>query len=92
MEYAASDRSKGWAVLVRIGPTDSDTYVFRPRGLDLGGTYRVTFDGSDTAATLDGVRLSGEGLPIRLENVGLSELLLFERQGLNRRPDSSSMP
>jgi len=44
----------------------------------------VTFDGLETAATLDGVRLAGEGLPIRLEGIGSSELLLFERQGTSR--------
>jgi hypothetical protein len=57
---------------------ESDTYIFRPRGLDPAKTYRVTFDSLDTTVTIDGLRLLQEGLPIRLENAGLSELLLFE--------------
>ena len=42
MEYAAPDHSKGWATIVRIGTSDSDTYLFKPRGLDRGKTYRVS--------------------------------------------------
>lgn len=79
MEYAAPDRSKGWALLVRIGQTDSDRYEFRPRGLDPGKTYRVTFDSLDTIARVDGLGLVRDGVPVRLENTGMSELLLFER-------------
>jgi len=57
---------------------ESDTYLFRPRGLDPAKTYQVTFDSMDTVVTIEGLRLLQEGLHIRLENVGLSELLLFE--------------
>lgn len=56
----------------------SDAYVFKPRGLDPAKTYRVTFDSMNTAVTVDGLRLLQDGLTIRLENVGMSELLLFE--------------
>jgi alpha-galactosidase len=55
-----------------------DIYVFKPRGLDPGRTYRVTFDSLDSAATIEGLRLLREGVPVRLENAGMSELLLFE--------------
>jgi len=78
MEYAAPDRTKGWATLIRIGPSASDSYVFRPRGLDAGKSYRVTFDSIPTTATVDGLTLIRDGLPIRLEAVATSELLLFE--------------
>jgi len=55
-----------------------DTYVFKPRGLDPARTYRVTFDSMNAAVTVDGLRLLHDGLPIRVEGVGMSELLLFE--------------
>jgi alpha-galactosidase len=103
MEYAAPDRAKGWATIIRMrnGPGDrfvhkygnetvddrtvpvtgawaADTYVFRPRGLDPARTYRVTFDSLGSTALVDGLRLLQDGVPLRLENVGMSELLLFE--------------
>jgi hypothetical protein len=55
-----------------------DTYTFRPRGLDPARTYRLTFDSLGTSMTVDGLRLIQQGVPLRLENVGMSELLLFE--------------
>lgn len=80
MEYTAPDRSRGWATIVRIGTTGSDTYVFKPRGLDRGKKYRVTFDSTGETVIRDGLDLARDGLPARLESVMSSELLLFEAQ------------
>jgi alpha-galactosidase len=80
MEYAAPDRSKGWATIARIGTSDSDTYLFKPRGLDRGKTYRVTFDSTGEEAVMKGIELTRDGLAIRLESTMASELLLFEMQ------------
>ncbi len=80
MEFAAPDRTKGWATIVRIGPAESDTYVFTPRGLDRGRKYRVTFDSTGETAAVDGLRLANEGLSIRSEPIASSELLLFEAE------------
>jgi alpha-galactosidase len=80
MEFAAPDRAKGWATIVRLTNGDPDTYLFRPRGLDPARTYRVTFDSTGTTATVEGLRLVQEGLRIRLVSVLSSELLLFEAQ------------
>ena len=80
MEFASPDRAKGWATIVRLAETDSDTYLFRPRGLDPAKSYRVTFDSTGTTARIDGARLIQEGLPIRLESALSSELLLFDAQ------------
>jgi len=41
-------------------------------------TYRVTFDSLNATVSIDGLRLTTEGLPIRLETVLASELLLLE--------------
>ena len=62
MEFASPDRAKGWATIVRLAETDSDTYLFRPRGLDPAKSYRVTFDSTGTTARIDGARLIQEGL------------------------------
>ena len=80
LEYATPERAKGWATIVRIGPSDSDTYPFIPKGLDRGKTYRVTFDSTGETATIAGWQLVGDGVPIRLESVLSSELLLFEAE------------
>ncbi|UCD36988.1 MAG: alpha-galactosidase [Fidelibacterota bacterium] len=80
MEYASPDGDKGWAVILRMGETESDSFIFMPRGLDPGRTYRVTFDNTGGTATIQGWRLIYEGLPIRREAVMSSELLLFEAQ------------
>jgi len=102
MEYAAPDRSRGWALVVRLrqgvgdayiyrypnevsgdgcggaGRYDEDMFKFTPRGLDPGRTYSVVFDALDSRVQMSGLCLQQEGLQIRLENVGMSELLLFE--------------
>ncbi|MFH1742489.1 MAG: glycoside hydrolase family 36 protein [bacterium] len=78
MEYAAPDGSIGWSVIVRIGDSDSDTYTLIPRGLRPGMPYNVYFDSLDTTVEVDGLELTQDGLSVRLESVGCSELLLFE--------------
>ncbi|HPD29947.1 MAG TPA: alpha-galactosidase [Phycisphaerae bacterium] len=80
MEYTAPDRGKGWATIVRIGTSDTDTYLFKPRGLDRGKTYRATFDSTGETAIRDGMEWVRDGLPVRLEAMMSSELLLFEAQ------------
>jgi hypothetical protein len=57
---------------------ESDTYVLKPRGLDPARTYKVTFDSLSATAIVEGLRLMQDGIAMRLENVGMSELLLFE--------------
>ncbi|MBI2843686.1 MAG: alpha-galactosidase [Armatimonadetes bacterium] len=80
MEYATPDKTKGWANIIRTGPADSDLYVFRPRGLDHSKTYKVTFDSRNETITIDGLQLAREGLPVWLESVGSSELLLIKER------------
>jgi len=79
-EYAAPDGARGWATIVRLNESDSDTYLFKPRGLDVGKIYRVTFDSTGATASVDGLRLIQEGIRVRLENIMSSELLLFQAE------------
>ena len=79
-EFASPDRAKGWATIIRLAETNSDVYVFRPRGLDPARTYRLTVDSVGTTARIDGIRLIEEGLPVRLETALSSELLLFQAE------------
>lgn len=82
MEFAAPNRKKGWALLVKLTQTDSDIYNLRLRGLDPARTYDVTFDSLDIKAKIKGSKLTQDGLPIRLEDAGASELLLFQARKL----------
>jgi alpha-galactosidase len=79
MEFGSPDREKGWATIVRMGPSESDEYRFKPRGLRRGGEYEVTFDSTRETARVDGLRLTQDGISLRLEEVCSSELLLFEK-------------
>ena len=78
MEFTAPDKSRGWATIVRIGLTQDNAYLFKPKGLDPGKTYRVTFDSAGSTIKIDGWQLIRDGLAILLETRISSELLLFE--------------
>jgi alpha-galactosidase len=78
MEYAAPERTKGWATLIRIGKSNTPEYHFRPRGLDPRKSYHLTVDSLGSTVPVTGWELMREGIPVRLETLGSSELLLFE--------------
>jgi alpha-galactosidase len=61
-----------------INAEENDTYVFKPKGLDPAKTYRVTCDRINTTLAVRGLELMRQGLPVCLENAGMSELLLFD--------------
>ncbi|MDP7399825.1 MAG: GH36 C-terminal domain-containing protein [Lentisphaeria bacterium] len=78
MEFVSSDSKKGWAVIIRLAETASDTYQFTPKGLDGEQQYRVAFDNTRRTDELGGAHLAHDGLPIQLGENLFSELLLFE--------------
>lgn len=78
LELAARDRTRGICGLFQLSSPHQPEYVLRLRGLDVGKTYRVTFDSSGQTAVVDGLTLCKLGLTIRLETALTSELLLFE--------------
>lgn len=86
MEFDSPDRSKGWATIVKLysGP---DWYVMKPRGLNPGKNYKVTLDSQNTSVIMSGLELSTRGLPMRLEGVEDSELLLFEQTDESGHPE-----
>lgn len=78
LELAATDRSRAIGGIFQLSVPQESVYWFRPRGLDRGRRYRVTWDTSGQSAEIDGLTLMQHGLPIRLEGALTSELLLFE--------------
>ena len=88
MEFASPTKNKGWALFMKtnqhiqnqklVATNVADDYIFKPRGLDSGRNYKVTFDSLDTSVEITGAQMLTHGLPVRLEDVGSSELILFE--------------
>jgi alpha-galactosidase len=78
MEFIAPDRTKGWATIITWSDNRSETYLFRPKGLDAKKTYGVTFDNTSKRETFRGSQLMRDGFLIRSGGNRCSELLLFE--------------
>ena len=78
MEMASADRRRGMCGLFRLGGPAEPEYLFRPRGLDVSGRYRVTLDNSGDTCEIEGALLAHLGLAVRLEGALTSELMLFE--------------
>jgi hypothetical protein len=77
IEYATKDSTRAVTGLFRTAQSGDDTFVFKPRGLDLGRTYLVTFSNTGHKVPLTRARLM-DGIPVRLDAAMTSELLLFE--------------
>ena len=78
MEFAAPDRTKDWAVIIRLTNAAPDSYLLKPKGLDGNKTYRLTFDNSGETISRDGTDLMKNGISIKLPAARASELLLLE--------------
>ncbi|MBI3666568.1 MAG: alpha-galactosidase [Acidobacteria bacterium] len=78
LEYAAPESDRAVAALFRTSQEGDPTFRFRPRGLDVARTYRVTFGNGDKAVEMPGLRLIEEGIPVRLEAALTSQMLIFE--------------
>ena len=56
MEFAAPDRTRGWALVVRQKAEGEESYRLRLRSLDPSRKYLVTFDNSGGKAVIEGSR------------------------------------
>jgi alpha-galactosidase len=83
LEYASLDKKQGVAALFRTSNFEDPVYRFVPRGLDASADYEVTFKNRGETVEMSGVRLMQEGVPVRLETAGTSEMLLFESVSAN---------
>ena len=78
MEFGTPDRTKSWAVIIRLSKMTSETYLLRLKGLDRSKKYRVTFDNTGKTETLEGTTLTRDGLLIWPPTDRASEMLLLE--------------
>jgi alpha-galactosidase len=79
LEYAKADKMRAVATLFRTSNLENPVYHFVPRGLDASAAYKVTFENQGESVELSGVQLMTDGIPVRLEAAGTSQMLLFER-------------
>jgi alpha-galactosidase len=85
LEYASPDKKRGVATLFRTSNHEDPVYRFVARGLDASLTYKVTFENRAETVELSGVQLTMEGVPVRLETSGTSEMLLFESSAITTK-------
>jgi len=85
MEFTSTDRTRGWALIVRLAKTGGDTLAFKPKGLDPAAQYEVSFDNTDRREAFRASRLMRQGLSIQISGEPASELLLFKILPRRRR-------
>ena len=78
LEYAAQDRSRGYAGLFKLSAGRCE-YRFRPAGVDASATYKVTLDNARQTLRLSGQGLLLNGIPVALDAALTSEMVLYEK-------------
>lgn len=87
LEYATPDAQRAMATLFRTSNFEDPVYRFVPRGLDASRNYAVTFKNRGDTVEMSGLKLMQEGVAVRLETAGTSEMLLFNSEAPgNERP------
>ncbi len=71
---------KGYVFLGRLSEDGDNTYLFRPRGLDMTRYYSITFFSTGKKVKASGFELISSGLPVYLAEPLLSQLLLVEAE------------
>ena len=77
LEYAARDRSRGYAGLFKLTAGHSE-HRFRPRGVDASAVYKVTLDNRGQVMRVSGQDLLLDGISVELDAALTSELIMYE--------------
>jgi alpha-galactosidase len=78
IELASQNADRAVCGLFRLAGPSTNEYTIKPRGLNPGNDYQVTFDNTGFIAKISGWELMQKGLTVRLDFALTSELLLFE--------------
>lgn len=79
LEYARQDRTCGYAGVFRLKNEMTDNeYLFKPRGIDISQSYKVTLDNDGQSLIISGWELSQTGIKVHLDASKTSELILYE--------------
>jgi alpha-galactosidase len=81
LEYATPNAQHDVTTLFRTSNFGDSVFHLVPRGLDASQDYKVTFQSSGETVHMSGLQLMQQGLNIRLETAGTSEMLLFHGEG-----------
>lgn len=76
LEYASKNKSAAVAVVMHTSCLEKE-YLFRPRGIDPGKTYRAEFFFGGQQWKTSGKELIFTGIPVRLEQSLAAELILL---------------
>src|ERR1700691_1804651 len=90
LEYASPDKKRAVATLFRTSNFEDPIYRFVPRGLDASASYKVTFENQNEAIEMSGIHLTQDGISVRLETAGTSQMLLFESEPAHFDPPKKS--
>ncbi len=90
LEYASADKKRAVATVFRTSNFEDPVYRFVPRGLDASASYKVTFENENETTEMSGIRLMQDGIPVRLETAGTSQMLLFESEPADLEPIKKS--
>jgi alpha-galactosidase len=85
LEHVKPDRTRGYSGIFRLAAATEDHYLFRPHGLDISKTYKVTFDNTGEAVHAKGFDLQRDGIRVEISQSLHSELLLFEEESANSK-------
>ncbi|MBS1850911.1 MAG: alpha-galactosidase [Acidobacteria bacterium] len=80
LEYATPNAQQDVTTLFRTSNFGDSVFHLLPRGLDASRNYKVTFQSSGETVRISGLQLMQQGLKIRLETAGTSEMLLFHAE------------
>jgi alpha-galactosidase len=83
LEYATQDRKRSVATLFRTSSLEDPIFHFILRGLDISANYKVAFENRGETLERSGFELMQDGISVRLEGAGTSEMLIFERVDAN---------
>ncbi len=89
LEYASSDKKRAVATLFRTSSFEDPVFHFVPRGLDASAFYKVTFENQNETVEMSGIRLMQDGIPVKLETAGTSQMVLFESGPANLKSPNS---
>ena len=82
LEYASRDGNSAVVGLFRLTGSNSDTYRFIARGLDMSRDYLVMFGNTGATVRIPGLQLCTTGIAIRIAAPLMSELLII--RGMSR--------
>lgn len=79
-EFVSKNGTSAYATIFRLPDANEDTWIFKPRGLDMSRNYKVSFAGEERSFVLSGYTLAQTGIGVYLDGPLTSKMLLFEAQ------------